>query len=75
VMGAPKLKTNKGKIVTFKIATASKLCTVEKASSKGWHLKVGKKTGKCSVTATAAAIPPNYAALNAASTWTVVKPS
>jgi hypothetical protein len=75
VMGAPKLKTNKGKLVTFKIATGSNLCTVVKDSSKGWLLKVGKKTGKCSVTATAAAVPPNYAALNTASYWTVVKPS
>ena len=75
VMGAPKLKTNKGKLVTFKIATGSNLCTVVKDSSKGWLLKVGKKTGKCSVTATSAAVPPNYAALNTASAWTVVKPS
>ncbi len=75
VMGAPKLKTNKGKLVTFKIATGSNLCTVVKDSSKGWLLRVGKKTGECSVTATSAAVPPNFAALNTASYWTVVKPS
>jgi hypothetical protein len=71
VMGAPKLKTDMGKLVTFTIVSGSKLCTVVKSSSKGWLLKVGTKTGKCSVVATAAAIVPNYAALDWTAYWTV----
>jgi hypothetical protein len=46
---------------------------VKKDTSKGWLLMVGSKTGKCSVSATAAAVAPNYAALNRQQFWSVVK--
>jgi len=73
VLAAYPLKTDKGKTVTFKINTGSKYCSVTKSTSKGWRLKVGSKTGKCSVIATAAAVPPNYAAVNRKQFWSVVK--
>jgi hypothetical protein len=73
VLGTYPLKTSQGKTVTFKINTGSKYCTVKKDTSKGWLLTVGSKTGKCSVLATAAAVSPNYAALNRQQYWSVVK--
>jgi hypothetical protein len=73
VLGSYPLKTSQGKTVTFSINSGSKYCTVKKDTSKGWLLMVGSKTGKCSVSATAAAVAPNYAALNRQQFWSVVK--
>lgn len=74
VLGSYPLKTNQGKTVTFAINTGSKYCSVKKDTSKGWLLKVkGTPPAKCSVVATAAAVPPNYAPLNRQQFWSVVK--
>lgn len=73
VLGTYPLKTKQGKTVTFAIDTGSKYCSVKKDKSKGWLLKVGSRSGKCSVKATAAAISPNYSALNRKQYWSAVK--
>jgi hypothetical protein len=73
VLGTYPLKTSQGKTVTFAIGSGGSFCSVKKNTSKGWLLTVGSKTGKCSVKATAAAVSPNYAALNRSQSWSVNK--
>ncbi len=73
VLGAANLKTDQGQPVVFALVTGQGLCTVGKDKKKRWVLTVGKKTGKCSVSATSPAVPPNYAGLNTGAAWTVVK--
>ncbi|MDA3022383.1 MAG: hypothetical protein O2943_06955 [Actinomycetota bacterium] len=74
VLAANPLKTTQGQTVTIAINTGSKYCSVKKSSSKGWLLKVkGTPPGKCSVVATSAGVPPNYAPFSRKQYWSVVK--
>ena len=73
VLGAARLKTDQGQPVTFTLATGQGICSVTRDKKKRWVLKVGKKVGKCSVSATSPAVPPNYAGLDTGAAWSVVK--